>query len=189
MIFAAKNYNISGGVSQLLHKMESDEVFQVKGLLGKGLGLRRQGTHIAFTGGTGALVFVDLAALLLRVNLGLIDPESIPLLSKGSSFRFVLYVSFPTRIDSLALDLFEGLAHVTKAKGLKNFELFIRISSEQNKGRWDESFIETEIGKYSNKKKREEELAKVYVCGPPPMTETFDRALTSMVLNGDLHKN
>lgn len=41
--------------------------------MGKGLGLTNFGTHIAFAAGTGVLVFLDLIALLTRLNLGLID--------------------------------------------------------------------------------------------------------------------
>lgn len=39
--------------------------------MGKGLGLSSKGTHVAFVGGTGVLVFVDLIALMIRNNLGL----------------------------------------------------------------------------------------------------------------------
>ena len=148
--------------------------------------MKKQGTHIAFTAGTGCLVFIDLVAFLLRANLKLVDAESIPILSKGSTFKLVLFVSFPNREDALALPLFEGLHQITQAKGLSNFSLHVRISSEQKQGRWDLDFIEQQLDKFSRKKKRDEELAKVYVCGPPPMNEVFDRALTGMVQRGEL---
>jgi len=38
IIFAAKNYRIVGGLSHLLHSA-TDDIYQVKALLGKGLGL------------------------------------------------------------------------------------------------------------------------------------------------------
>ena len=41
--------------------------------MGKGLDIKREGTHIAFSAGTGCLVFVDLVAYLIRKNLGLLD--------------------------------------------------------------------------------------------------------------------
>ena len=40
--------------------------------MGKGLDIMPNGTHIAFTAGTGALVFVDLVAHLIRKNLNLL---------------------------------------------------------------------------------------------------------------------
>ena len=70
--FTAKNYNIIGGLSQFIHNSSENEIFEVKALLGKGLNLQKDGVHVAFTGGTGILVFVDLIALMIRYNLGLL---------------------------------------------------------------------------------------------------------------------
>ena len=41
--------------------------------MGKGLCIGTTGTHIAFTAGTGILVFVDLVAHMIRKNLGLLS--------------------------------------------------------------------------------------------------------------------
>jgi hypothetical protein len=87
-----------------------NDIYQVKALLGKGLGLKKEGTHVAFVGGTGVLVFMDLIALMLRQNLGLLKEKS-PI--NGTSFKFVLYASFPSRKDAIGLDLLEGLNNVT----------------------------------------------------------------------------
>jgi hypothetical protein len=43
--------------------------------MGKGLDIKPEGTHIAFSAGTGCLVFIDLVAHLIRKNLGLLDPD------------------------------------------------------------------------------------------------------------------
>lgn len=66
IIFTAKNYNIVGGLSRILHTAATTERYQMKALLGKGLNLQSEGVHVAFAGGTGVLVFMDLVALLLR---------------------------------------------------------------------------------------------------------------------------
>jgi hypothetical protein len=108
-----------GGLSQLLHTAEENEVYEVKALLGKGLNLQNDGTHVAFVGGTGVLVFMDLVALLIRSNLGLVkNSESIPILRKGSTFKFVLYASFASREDAVGLELLEGLQEITKSLGM-----------------------------------------------------------------------
>ena len=60
------------------------------------------------------------------------------------------------------------------AKGLTNFELITRISAENKSGRWDNNFIMTEVGNVQN-------LNKVIVCGPPVMSETFERCLHDMI--------
>jgi hypothetical protein len=61
--------------------------------MGKGLDIQPDGTHIAFTAGTGILVFVDLVAHLIRKNLGQLEKQEEQHLNKG--FTFILYVSFP----------------------------------------------------------------------------------------------
>lgn len=167
-----------GGLSHLIHNALNTEVFQVKALMGKGLGLTKDGTHVAFVGGTGVLVFIDLVALLLRFNLGLITPESVPIFAKGSTFKFVLYASFPNREEALGIELLEGLRDVTQKKGLNNFELVLRIKNEgpQGQSRWDQDYISRQI-----EIRQKENLTKAYVCGPPVMGELFDRVFDSMI--------
>ncbi len=43
--------------------------------MGKGLDIKRKGVHLAFTAGTGNLVFLDLVAHLARKSLGLLSTE------------------------------------------------------------------------------------------------------------------
>lgn len=43
--------------------------------MGKGLEIEKEGTHIAFSAGTGCLAFIDLVAHLIRKNLGLLEKE------------------------------------------------------------------------------------------------------------------
>ena len=53
----------------------------------------RSGTHIAFTAGTGCLVFVDLVAHPVRKNLGCLSDEEREMLDENN-FKFVFYTSF-----------------------------------------------------------------------------------------------
>ena len=80
--------------------------------MGKGLGLTKEGTYIAFVGGTGTLVFMDLVALLIRQNLGLLKPGEVSLFDYGSNFKFVLYASFASRPDGIGLEMLEGLRDI-----------------------------------------------------------------------------
>jgi hypothetical protein len=87
------------------------------------------------------LVFMDLIALMLRQNVGLLKEKS-PI--NGASFKFVLYASFPSRKDAIGLDLLEGLNNVTKGLDLNNFHLELRFSNENRlsrNNRWDRDFI------------------------------------------------
>ncbi len=76
--------------------------------MGKGLGISKSGTHVAFVAGTGVLIFVDLVAFLIRLNLGLLNKEDSNIIEKDS-FRFVLYVSFPRKEEAVAIELIESL--------------------------------------------------------------------------------
>jgi len=175
-VFTAKNYNIVGGLSQNLHTSAPEEAYQVKALLGKGLNFKREGAHVAFTGGTGVLVFMDLVALLLRYNLGLLNNQaSIPIF-EGKTFKFVLYASFPSKIDAVGLELLEGLRDVTKGMGLSNFHLELRFGNEARGTRWDREFIIRNVEIW-----QKEGLSKAYVCGPPVMNELFDRTIESLI--------
>ncbi len=64
-----------GGLSKLIYEANNNEEFMIQGPMGKGLGLGSSGTHIAFTAGTGCLVFIDLVAYLIRRNLGLLSEQ------------------------------------------------------------------------------------------------------------------
>jgi len=47
----------------------------VKGPMGKSLGVKRSGNHIAFAAGTGAITFMDLSAYVARFVLGEMDEK------------------------------------------------------------------------------------------------------------------
>jgi hypothetical protein len=95
-----------------MHTAPETEVYQVKALLGKGLNLQSEGVHVAFTGGTGVLVFMDLVALMIRQTLGLLNNKPSIKIFEGKTFKFVLYASFPSRSDAVGLELLEGLKDI-----------------------------------------------------------------------------
>ena len=69
-----KNYKMKNGLSIRISDSK-DSIFQIQGPMGKGLDIQPTGTHIAFSAGTGCLVFVDLVAHLIRKNLGLLQKD------------------------------------------------------------------------------------------------------------------
>ena len=98
-------------------------------------------------------------------------------------YQFNLYASFPSRNDAIALELFEALDAYCKREKINSFKLVLRFSQEKvNPQRWDSNFIYQEISKLGAKN-----IAKVWVCGPPAMNETFDRALSSQALDPASH--
>ena len=69
--------------------------------MGKGLDIQAEGTHIAFSAGTGCLVFVDLVAHLIRKNLGLLGADEETQL--GDKFKLVMFMSFGIEGEALLL--------------------------------------------------------------------------------------
>lgn len=63
-----------------------------KGPMGKSLGVKRSGTHLAFAAGTGAITFMDLSAYVARFVLGELDEKESAEIS--DDFRFEYYVTY-----------------------------------------------------------------------------------------------
>lgn len=137
--------------------------------MGKGLFIEPKGTYLAFTAGTGSLVFLDLVAHLLRKHLGLLESDEMNCVDE-SDFQFNFYVSYPNRTESVALKFLEGMDQFCKKFNKNYFKLHLRITAE-TKQRWDESFIEKQLNANKGKIKR------VWVCGPPLMNLNFDKTL------------
>ena len=79
---------------QIYEDLEDAEVFRIKGPLGRGLQIEQGGVHVAFCGGTGLLVFIDLVAHLILRNaiLGTNRVKNVPdtLKQLDHSFIFLL---------------------------------------------------------------------------------------------------
>ncbi|CDW78413.1 cytochrome b5-like heme steroid binding domain containing protein [Stylonychia lemnae] len=181
VVCTVKNYNKRGGVSHRIHTAYND-LYQIKGLLGKGLGIHQEGNHVAFVAGTGILVFVDLVAFLIRQDLNLLDDVQNKILDR-KKFKFTLYASFPNEEQVLCHDLIQGLQDIVSKNDEKNFELILRISS-QSKQRWDEQFIQRQL-----EVQTQTDLRKIWVCGPPSMNELFDKTLDANATKYNLNRN
>jgi NAD(P)H-flavin reductase len=157
----------------------------MKGPMGTGLQVDKTGIHIAFTGGTGSLLFLDLVAHLVRKNLKMLNREEDKMLD-SHSFKFIFFMSFQSRDESCGLELCEGLRDICKQYSLDNFELYVRLSNLKQDPRWDHDFINQTIEKYDKSGYAKADdlsetnwspIRKIWVCGPPAMNEMFDRSL------------
>jgi predicted ferric reductase len=129
---------------------------------------------------------------LVRKNLNILNSEEKNRLD-SSTFKFIFFMSLPSREESVALELCEGLQSLYTKYGLDNFELHLRLTNDgkevKKHRRWDPAYIDEVLGKYSqvddNCAKEDLETVtthhhrnrRVWVCGPPQMNEMFDRAL------------
>ena len=80
--------------------------------MGMGLSLDTNGHNIAFAGGTGVLVFLDLVAMILLQNCG----GNIPDKSKpnfGPKFIFTLYYTAPSEEEAIGLELCQKVFQLT----------------------------------------------------------------------------
>ena len=115
--------------------------------MGHGLGIGSSGTHVAFCGGTGIFVFVDLVAHLIRKYFGQLSTEESKMLN--TDFKFVLYASFPNRTEAYAAELCEKFDELCIRNNWPYFELRLRISNV-SKERWDKEFIEKQFTTLDN---------------------------------------
>jgi len=145
--------------------------------MGKGLAPAISGIHLAFAAGTGNLCFVDMMAHVALCVLGLTGKEdSVQGCIDPKKFELHLYASFPSKREAVAYELCEALHNYCARNDLKTFTLHPRLSKEKiNPERWSEAWVESTIMGYDAKK-----VERLWVCGPPVMNETFDRAIMDM---------
>jgi len=138
--------------------------FMCKGPMGKSLGVKRNGHHLAFAAGTGAITFMDLSAFVARYVMGEMDEKEAQLI--GDDFKFTYYVTYFNRKQSCGLRLLELLA----AMKSKHFELVLRLSDQKSR-RWDQGFLAERLPKTCE---------KLWICGTPQMNEVFERAFHNL---------
>jgi hypothetical protein len=97
--------------------------YMIKGPMGKSLGIRRTGTHLAFAAGTGAITFMDTAAFVARFVMGEMDEKEKAMI--GDDFKFVYYVTYFNEEQSVGLRLLRLLKELNS----KHFDLVVRLSS------------------------------------------------------------
>ena len=107
-----KYYDKIDGMSKKLFQNGFSEPWEIKGPIGKGCFLKRSGTHLAITAGSGIMGFIDLIAWIARWRLGLLTPEEEEQFEPD--FRFVLYMNFRKEEDTVGVDFFTNLANLCK---------------------------------------------------------------------------
>lgn len=90
-----KNYKLTKGLSyRFFEDSMAEDTYEIKGPMGKGLGLTKEsrGKHLAFAAGTGVLLFVDVVAKMILQYLDAPFTESEELLH--DDFQLIFYASF-----------------------------------------------------------------------------------------------
>jgi NAD(P)H-flavin reductase len=169
IMFVVKNYE--AGLSRLIHNDIDNKGFEVCGPLGESLGVHTSGSHLVFAAGTGVLPFLDLVAHVVYCALGIAGKIGVNENDViGRDFKLKFYVSFRSKQEAVALEFLEAVQAYFKRVGNPCFELIVRLSNQKG-GHWDKSFIDAQV-----RETGEKNIKKIWVCGPPAMTEKFDRA-------------
>jgi len=79
----------------------------IKGPMGKSLGVKRSGQHIAFAAGTGTITFMDLSAYVARFVMGEMDESESKQIA--DDFKFTYYVTYFDEEQSCGLRLLRAL--------------------------------------------------------------------------------
>ena len=134
-------------------------------MLGRGLGLKKEGSYVAYAAGTGVLVFIDLVAhLILRLiseNGGV--PDLLAIFQEPKidleNFKFELHTSFQSDSQAIGLELIKALEKL-RDKFEEKSDLFVHHPRGLGP-RWEPSQIQ--------EKATDEKVKKIWVCGPPQM--------------------
>ena len=77
---------------------------------------------MAFAGGTGALVFLDLVSRLILNNLKLLHAQF------DSDFEFHFYASFRSEESAIGVELCNKLVALNEKLGKTNFKFVLRLA-------------------------------------------------------------
>ena len=96
--------------------------------MGRGLCITNQskGTHLAFAAGTGILNYIDLVARLALGQFSVFPNDQ----KLHSDFKLVLFASFQSRQDAIALELLEAVRDLCKKRGSDCIDLTLKFSDE-----------------------------------------------------------
>ena len=94
--------------------------------MGKGLAMKRKGTHIAFSAGTGALLFLDLVTYLARKHMGLLTPDEEG--QVDDDFKLVFFATFRNLDLSIGKELCDLVQEMSKNSPQPFFEYHCRLS-------------------------------------------------------------
>ena len=102
MYVTCKDYNTIRGVATQLNDQAFDgkDIWYVKGPMGLGLDVDKDGHNVVFTGGTGILVFLDIVAMI-----ALQHTAEDYMAEFGPNFKLTLYYTAPSEKEAIGIEL------------------------------------------------------------------------------------
>ncbi len=140
----------------------------------------QKGTIVGITCGTGAVLFLDLAMYLLRMNIqkvgrtrkknyALYANETFDRLN-DKSFKVVLFSCFKEQSQVLAQPLFQALHDISARYMINNFEYHLRVS-DNGEPRWTEDTFRKYIPMNAK---------KIVMFGPYGAEESFKEMMKNI---------
>lgn len=158
--------------------------------------------HYIIAGGTGILPFLDLLDYLLKKALftphydeKLVIPSTFNFYEEdyvgtfNNNFKLILFASFANDDEFIGSDIIVNLYHIVKKKNLSFFEMKLRISDKNTKfkglplinGYFDANFMNNNI-------KNDDNLKKIFICGPPAMNKkVYEDLQRNDIIEDKLH--
>ena len=161
--------------------MDADEnqEFLIEGPMGKGLDLSAEnisGNNIIFLGGTGVLPFVDLFAYFARMLINEKSPGDN--IQEGEEFdksmqnaSFTVFAYYPRESEGVALELCTKISELYEHFGMEEKFKFSPVFTREGGTR----LTKDSIYEVLNPCNISNNLKNVWVCGPPPMNNMFQR--------------
>lgn len=167
----------------------------MKGPMGLGLQVNSRGKHIAYTAGTGILPFMDLIAHLI---LKLSEKNDGPVIFGDKdlqqqrndiengfteidieNFSLELHTNFENEEEIIGLEMINLLTEMTQKMNMTDlFYHNCRISSrDKHIEKYNESNLHAKFSEYENSNQN---IRKVWLCGPPLMQEHFTNAVNRL---------
>jgi NAD(P)H-flavin reductase len=180
------------GITKQLMDSDDSQMFLINGPFGKGLDFSPEsicGKNIIFLGGTGVLPFVDFftylgRSLLSEVNSqNLIENEQFEDHFKKASF--VVYGYFPKESEAVALELCSKISELHAQNNAQERFSFIPIFTREG----GEKLVKDKIFEILSNSHSESKLKNVWVCGPPPMNNMFQRIQKQIIKRYELSPN
>lgn len=168
------------GITKQISQATSDNRFIISGVYGKGLDLDKRnivGTNLVVVGGTGILPFIDLFAYLARRLISKNCKQGQ--VFEGETFedymgdaKFIVYAYYPDRDNAIGVEFTEKVAQLFAHFGLHDRFMFV---PQYTRNRDKKLATTNDVISLMQSLPAQTDLKNVFVCGPPPMNNMFQR--------------
>ena len=173
------------GITKQISEATKDDKFTISGVFGKGFNLEKHnivGTNLIVVGGTGILPFIDLFAYLARRLISKKDALSEVFPHESfenymSAAKFIVYAYYPDKSNAVGVEFWDRISRLFQLFDWKDLFKFIpQYTKNGDKKLSNQEDIATFIHGISSRLS----IKNIFVWGPPPMNNLFQRATSAI---------